>query len=307
MSLAQPHIGNVIAEDSAVRRMAAGVADAAVTKARAIAHRTRGTTHGPITRLMSPSDLGQVLKPFVFLDLVNFQPGAGAQGFGMHPHSGIATLTFMAEGDVRYEDTTGQAGVLLAGGVEWMQAGGGVWHTGAPVGDMPGQGFQLWVALPAALENAPANSQYLAPSDVPQDGPARVLLGRYGAAHSAIAAPSDMTYLSVQLGAGERWRYTPPAGHTVAWVAVATGQLTTAGDTVAAGELVAFDPSEQAIDLVGQGEETRFVLGSAAPHPHELVLGSYSVHTSRAALTQGESEIRRMGVELRQAGRLGTR
>lgn len=114
-----------------------------------------------------------------------------------------------------------------------------------------------------------------------------------------------MTYLSVQLRAGERWRYTPPAGHTVSWVAVAAGPLKTGGDAVAAGELVVFEPSEQAIDFVAQGEETRFVLGSAAPHPHELVLGSYSVHTSRAALTQGEAEIRRMGMELRQAGRLG--
>jgi redox-sensitive bicupin YhaK (pirin superfamily) len=285
--------------------MNAAATHLAATEVRAIAHRTRGTTHGPITRLMSPSDLGQVLKPFVFLDLVNFQPGAARQGFGMHPHSGIATLTFLSQGDVRYEDTTGQSGVLLAGGVEWMQAGSGVWHTGAPVGNTPGQGFQLWVALPAALENTLARSQYLAPSDVPQEGPARVLLGRYGAAQSAIAPPSDMTYLSVQLAAGERWRYMPPAGHTVAWVAVAAGQLNTGADTVAAGELAAFEHSEQAIDFVAQGEETRFVLGSTAPHPHELVLGAYSVHTSRAALTQGEAEIRRMGMELRQAGRLG--
>ncbi|MBU0746725.1 MAG: pirin family protein [Gammaproteobacteria bacterium] len=285
--------------------MNAAATHLAATEVRAIAHRTRGTTHGPITRLMSPSDLGQVLKLFVFLDLVNFQPGAARQGFGMHPHSGIATLTFLTQGDVRYEDTTGQSGVLLAGGVEWMQAGSGVWHTGAPVGNTPGQGFQLWVALPAALENTLARSQYLAPSDVPQEGPARVLLGRYGAAQSAIAPPSDMTYLSVQLAAGERWRYMPPAGHTVAWVAVAAGQLNTGADTVAAGELAAFEHSEQAIDFVAQGEETRFVLGSTAPHPHELVLGAYSVHTSRAALTQGEAEIRRMGMELRQAGRLG--
>lgn len=91
---------------------------APATAPRAITHRTRGTTHGPITRLMSPGDLGQVLKPFIFLDQVHFQPGAEQQGFGMHPHSGIATVTFLSEGDVRYEDSTGQAGLLPAGGVE---------------------------------------------------------------------------------------------------------------------------------------------------------------------------------------------
>ena len=36
--------------------------------ARAIVQRTRGQTHGPVTRLMSPSDFGEILKPFVFLD-----------------------------------------------------------------------------------------------------------------------------------------------------------------------------------------------------------------------------------------------
>lgn len=272
------------------------------TAARAIVHRTRGKRHGPITRLMSPGDLGQLLKPFVFLDLVNFEPGAANQAFGMHPHSGIATLTFMAEGDVRYEDSTGQAGVLPAGGVEWMRAGGGVWHTGAPVGDTPGRGFQLWVALPAALENAPAHSQYLAPSQVPQVGPVRVLLGRHGDAQSAIDAPLAMAYLSVRLTDGERWRYTPPEGHTVAWVAVATGQLT-AGEPIGMGELVAFEPSGQAIDFVAAGD-TAFVLGSAVPHPHALVMGSYSVHTSQDALQRGEAEIRRLGMRLRNTGQV---
>jgi redox-sensitive bicupin YhaK (pirin superfamily) len=272
-------------------------------QARAIVHRTRGSQHGPITRLMSPGDLGQVVKPFVFLDLVNFKPGADGQTFGMHPHSGIATLTFMAEGDVRYEDTTGQAGVLLAGGVEWMMAGAGIWHTGAPVGATPGRGFQLWIALPASEELAPAHSQYLAPEQVSQEGPVRVLLGRYGSSQSAIAAPSSMTYLSVHLREGEQWQYVPPQGQSVTWVALAEGQLS-AGETLGAGELVVFEPSGQAIDFVAQSE-TRFVLGSAVPHPHELVMGTYSVHTSPTALAQGEAEIRQIGLRLRQERPLG--
>ena len=279
--------------------MSAVASDVVATRVRAITHRTRGSTHGPITRLMSPGDLGQLLKPFVFLDLVDFKGSAGGQGFGMHPHSGIATLTFLEQGDVRYEDTTGQAGVLPAGGVEWMQAGGGVWHTGAPVGDTPGRGFQLWVALPAAAENAPAQSQYLAPSEVPQEGPAKLLLGQYGASQSAVVAPTGMTYLWISLRAGERWQYLPPPDHSVAWVAVATGALR-AGEPIAAGELAAFESSGQAIDFVAL-EDTSFVLGSAVPHPHALVLGAYSVHTSRAALTQGEAEIRRIGMQLRKA------
>ncbi|MDM0042379.1 pirin family protein [Variovorax sp. J22G21] len=271
-------------------------------EARAIVYRTGGSTHGPITRLVSPGDLGEFLKPFVFLDLFDLRPPTEHRGFGMHPHSGIATLTFMIEGDVGYEDTTGQKGVLPVGGVEWMRAGSGVWHTGAPVSDARVLGFQLWVALPASEENAPAQSLYLAPSQVPREGPARVLLGRYGAAQSAIPAPASMNYLAVVLKDGERWRYTPPAGHTVAWVAVNAGRLD-AGEPVGAGELAMFEESGEAIDFVAHGE-TSFVLGSAVKHPHELVMGYYSVHTSKAALAQGEAEIQRIGTRLRQEGRL---
>ena len=56
-----------------------------------IAHRTRGRSHGPITRLMSPGDLGEALKPFVFLDLIDTE-STSLSCFGFHPHSGIATV-----------------------------------------------------------------------------------------------------------------------------------------------------------------------------------------------------------------------
>ncbi|KIQ35757.1 pirin [Variovorax paradoxus] len=277
-------------------------------QARAIVYRTRGAQQGPITRLMSPGDLGEFLKPFVFLDLFKLDIDGDRKGFGMHPHSGIATLTWLIEGDTLYEDSTGEQGVLHGGGVEWMRAGNGVWHTGGPA---PGvkrmRGFQLWVALPASEENAPAQSIYFTPSQVPQEGPARVLLGRHGAAQSPIPAPASMNYLAVQLKDGEHWRYTPPAGHTVGWVAVDGGGLDAGDDTggpIATGELAVFEESGEAIDFTARGD-TSFVLGSAVKHPHDLVTGYYSVHTSRAALAQGEAEIRRIGAKLRQEGRLG--
>jgi redox-sensitive bicupin YhaK (pirin superfamily) len=259
---------------------------------------------------VSPGDLGEFLKPFVFLDLFGFDTDGGHKGFGMHPHSGIATLTYLIEGDTllrRHDRRTGRA---AGGGVEWMRAGNGVWHTGAPA---PGvtrvRGFQLWVALPASEENAPAQSIYLAPSQVPQEGPARVLLGRYGAAQSAIPAPAPMNYLAVQLKDGERWRYTPPAGHTVGWVAVNAGRLDGDGGRRCAGRAHRQRRARgvrgiaEAIDFVAHGD-TSFVLGSAVKHPHELVMGHYSVHTSRSTLDQGEAEIRRIGAQLRQEGRL---
>jgi redox-sensitive bicupin YhaK (pirin superfamily) len=268
-------------------------------RARAIVHRTRGETHGPITRLVSPSDLGESIKPFVFLDLFAV-PASREPIFGWHPHSGIATLTVLHEGAFSYEETTGQKGILSAGGVEWMRAGLGVWHTGSSAGEVTTNGFQLWIALPEQLEHAPAQSRYLSVEEVPATGSSRVILGAHAGASSVIPAPEGINYLDVELQAGERWSYRPPAGHDVAWLAVSQGEVRV-GERVSTGELVVFE--ESAEDLAIQAESAaRLVLGSAVKHPHELVTGRYSVHTSPAALRAGESEIRRIGSQLAAAG-----
>jgi redox-sensitive bicupin YhaK (pirin superfamily) len=250
---------------------------------------------------VSPSDLGELIKPFVFLDRFHFdgEDAPMSMEHGWHPHSGIATVTVVLEGSVRYAETTGKSGVLPAGSVEWMRAGNGVWHTGA---QGPGRvrGFQLWVALPPEFENAPSASHYVMPEEVPVEGPVRVILGSYGQAKSTIAAP-PMSYLAVNLKAGERWSYHPPKGHTVAWVAVQDGALRTSSH-IDSGEIAIFAPSETAIDFVAEGKTT-FVLGSAGKHPYNLALGSYSVHTSAEALRQGEAEIRRIGQSLRAEGK----
>lgn len=267
---------------------------------RRIVHRTRGRTHGPIVRLVSPSELGESIKPFVFLDRIDVD-GESGPNFGFHPHSGIATLTLMLEGGAAYEDSTGATGTMDAGSVEWMQAGGGVWHVGKGIGDRI-KGYQLWVALPPDLENAPAESQYLGNERFPVVGPARVVLGELDGRRSPIRAPSAMNYLDVRLAAGEVWRYEPPAGHDVAWIAVHDGAVLTP-DAVATGELVVFAEGAAAITFEARGDAA-FVLGSAAKHPHDLVLGYYSVHTSGAALALGEAGIRRIGAELQRAGKL---
>src|SRR3981189_399816 len=118
---------------------------AARTFERRIARRTRGTAQGLVTRLMSPSDFGEILKPFVFLDLFDHQ-GAPFYG-GLHPHSGIATLSYVIEGAVSFVDPDNVRGTLSAGGVEWMQAGRGMWHGGGLAKAGRTRGFQLWLAL----------------------------------------------------------------------------------------------------------------------------------------------------------------
>src|ERR1700716_9380 len=268
--------------------------------ARAIVRRTRGRTHGPATRLMSPSDFGEILKPFVFLDLFDHE-GAPFNG-PLHPHSGIATLSYIIEGAVSFIDPDNVRGTLPAGGVEWMQAGRGMWHGGGLDKAGRTRGFQLWIALPPELELGPTLSIYQPRGDVPQDGPARVLLGSYGSASSVIVSPSPINYLAVRLKGGERWCYEPPTGHTVLWTAVALGAVSVP-DELRHGDLVVFERSNGAVEFEALSD-AEFVLGSAVPHEHDLVLGYYSVHTTPDALRDGEAHIEAIKTRLVQEGRL---
>jgi redox-sensitive bicupin YhaK (pirin superfamily) len=277
-------------------------ADTLTRTQRRIVHRTRGTGHGSITRLMSPSDLGQIVKPFVFLDL--FESRGGQMDMPVHPHSGIGTITVFTKGDVRFDDPESGQGTITYGGVEWSRAGGGMWHgKELTPGASPGfQGFQLWVALPPELENGPSESQYLEASDMKQAGPAHVVVGAYKGTESPVRAPHGINYLLVTLKPGETWTYQPPKGHSVAWLAIAQGQLD-AGERLSAGEMAVFDGSEAPLTLTALGQtDAVFVLGSAVPHPHELHLGYYSVHTSSEALQRGERRIAELGEKLAGAG-----
>lgn len=255
---------------------------------RAITHRTAGRRYGPITRLISPGDLGELVKPFVFLDLFEADSIQGG-GFAPHPHSGIATLTTFLAGSTSYADSTGKSGTLTAGSVEWMRAGGGVWHSGSPVEGAGMLGYQLWLALPAELELSAPESLYLSPEEVVGDGPVRVVLGSHEGKASPIALPVPITFLHVRLADGERWTYQPAADHDIAWLALNSGKLHTAGATLQR-EVAVFAEGNEAIELVAEGA-VELVVGSAAKHPHPLVTGYYSVHTSPAALIEGERNI----------------
>jgi redox-sensitive bicupin YhaK (pirin superfamily) len=275
--------------------MIASSISSARSRGRGVVQLTAGHAHGPVTRLMSPGDIGELVKPFVFFDYFE-AASSGAPQMADHPHSGIATHTTLLQGSVGYRDSTGKSGTLRAGSVEWMQAGGGVWHGGDLRPGEPVRGYQLWVALPAALELQPAFSRYLDPEAIESDGRVRVLLGSQGKLRSPIADVSRLAYLHVRLQDGEAWRYQPPVGHNVAWLAVNDGKLHVGG-TVVARRMAVFEEGDGALELRAEGP-TEFVLGSAAKHPHPLVCGSYSVHTSEHALALGETGIRKVASAL---------
>ena len=229
----------------------------------------------------------------------------------MHPSSdsiltaGIATLTLILSGQAFYKETTEREGVIETGGVEWMRASGGVWHTGGMSGTERIKGFQLWVAMPPALELAEPDSQYLGASEFQFAGPARVIAGEYDGVKSVVRSPEGMTYLDVRLKAGDRWVYQPPQSHSVAWIASHQGTVSTPS-AVSAGEAVVFEEGSKAIEFEAL-TDTGFVLGSAVKHPYDLVTGHYSVHTTAEALRQGEKNIAAIGHRLHNQGVLSRR
>jgi redox-sensitive bicupin YhaK (pirin superfamily) len=276
---------------------------------RSIEARVAGQQHGPIRRLISPGDWGERLKPFIFLDFFNaeIEPGFG---FGMHPHSGIATLTWQPGSDVRYQDTTGQNGVLKAGGLEWMNAGGGAWHQGSLLGHGQVTGFQLWAPMPPGIEDGPSVGQYVAPDQVPEfqipGGSIKVLLGSVHdggvTRQSPITSHHDMDYFVLSLEAGAVWRYAPPAAHDVAWAFGFEGDPLIQGD-LSRDSLVVFGESG-AIEIEAADGAAKILIGTAKRYPYPLVLGRSSVHSNAHSLAKGVQRIQALRADLVSQGLL---
>jgi redox-sensitive bicupin YhaK (pirin superfamily) len=267
---------------------------------RSISKRIYGRQHGPITRLISPDDVGELLKPFIFLDYFNAEITPGF-GFPMHPHSGIATLTWQPGCDVQYQDTTGKSGTLKAGGLEWMNAGGGAWHQGMLQGNGRVTGFQLWVPMPPAIEDGHSLGQYVPPDEVPVvpivGGAVKVLLGSFESARSPITSHQDMNYFVVSLAPGQTWRYQPPIEHDIAFTFKFEGDGLIQG-MPAEAELLVFEQGDGEIEISAAAVNITVLLGTAKKHPYPLILGTSSVHTNAQSLERSLEKIRQIGANL---------
>jgi redox-sensitive bicupin YhaK (pirin superfamily) len=175
-----------------------------------------------------------------------------------------------------------------------MRAGSGVWHGDelcGVVGSRNVRGFQLWVALPPESESSAPEAQYLRAESIPRVGPACLILGQLGSVQSLVQAPAGINYLLVTLNPKETWTYQPPEGHRTAWIAVGSGQLK-CDRTVGSGDIVIFEQHDGSIELESVGYQPAvFVVGTAVPHPHRLVIGFYSIHTNERALMVAEHNL----------------
>jgi redox-sensitive bicupin YhaK (pirin superfamily) len=264
---------------------------------RRIALLRSGRRHGPLTRLITPWDIGELTQPFVFLGYAEHT--TGAQTFvGAQP--GIATLTLVLSGALAFEDAPGNKGLVVAGGFKWTTPGEVVWHAGGRVTSEPLRAFQLWVELSPSLASSAGKSQCVTAHELQEEGPVRVVLGKLGRARSPLAhAPSDINYFHVRLKDGQCWRYVAPDGHNVTWIAVDRGAVRLPQDgRVFRHQIALFGDSRGVIEVRAEGESS-FVLGSARRVSSALVPGScHPIDTTPASFVPRGSKASVLGRRL---------
>ena len=146
-----------------------------------------------------PNRYTDAVGPFVFLDHIapKIHNSTNHKGTGAHPHRGIATLSYVLNGEDNHADSAGNHAVVYSGGVQWMKAGNGIIHDESLSYDSKTDsrlthGFQFWINLPA--KNKAEKPEYLAiqSQEVPfkylpgETGWIKVIAGDYEELKSAI-------------------------------------------------------------------------------------------------------------------------
>src|SRR4051812_19549717 len=192
-----------------------------------------------------PHHGGKMVGPFIFFDHmgpVDFPAGLPRTvDVRPHPHIGLATVTYLFDGEIMHRDSVGSEQPIRPGEVNWMTAGRGITHSERferarrEGGRM--HGIQAWVALPEGDEEVAPSFAHHGPEDLPtyeQGGLwARLVAGEAFGAKAKVQARSPMFYV--------HWRLAPgttaglPANYSERAVYVAEGSVEVDGQKVAAG------------------------------------------------------------------------
>lgn len=219
---------------------------------RILTGRTKDLGGFQVSRIL-PAAKRRRVGPFVFIDEMGpavFAPGKGID-VRPHPHIGLATVTYLFDGEMDHADTLGVRKTITPGAVNLMTAGRGVAHserTGAKArrdGHML-HGVQVWIALPEAEEDRAPDFEHVPAGALPEleQGGAtlRLIMGEaYGAA-SPVTTYSPTLYIHAECPAGSAFQ--APDGHGELAAYVVSGQIETGGEPVGAGHLAIFAAGE---------------------------------------------------------------
>jgi redox-sensitive bicupin YhaK (pirin superfamily) len=201
-----------------------------------------------------PAGVQRMVGPFVFFDHmgpVDFPPGIPRSvDVRPHPHIGLATLTYLFEGEIMHRDSVGSEQPIQPGEVNWMIAGRGITHSERferarrEGGRM--NGIQAGVALPKEDEETDPSFEHHAAAALPvfkQDGArARLIAGEAMGARAPVRTHSPLFYIQCELAAGARTEL--PARYPERAAYVAAGEVEVDGQRIGEGRMVVFAPGK---------------------------------------------------------------
>jgi redox-sensitive bicupin YhaK (pirin superfamily) len=216
--------------------------------------RTVDLGDGFSVRRALPSARSRMVGPFIFFD--HFGPAEFRAGAGLdvrpHPHIGLATVTYLFDGEIVHRDSLGTAAAIKPGEINLMTAGRGIVHsertgaqkraTGSPI-----HGLQMWVALPEAKEEmAPAFAHHEVgefPLIIDDRKVVRVVIGSLYGERSPVPTVHETMFANIALRAGA----TLPldADHEERALYVIDGTVDISGDKFEPGRLLVFKPGDR--------------------------------------------------------------
>ena len=217
-----------------------------------IVPRTRDLGGFEVRRVL-PSAQRRMVGPFIFFDQmgpVTFDAGKGMD-VRPHPHIGLATVTYLFDGEILHRDSLGSVQPIRPGDVNWMTAGRGIAHSErtSPETRRSGGamfGIQAWVALPRRDEETDPTFAHHPKASLPEiegEGVSlRVVAGALFGRRAPVAVFSDMFYADAALAAGARVEL--PAVFEERGIYVAGGKVEVAGRTFESGQLLVLRPGE---------------------------------------------------------------
>ena len=203
----------------------------------------------------------KMVGPFIFFDHIgpaNFAPGlARSADVRPHPHIGLATVTYLFEGEIMHRDSVGSQEAIHPGEVNWMTAGSGITHSerfekirevGGPL-----HGIQSWVALPVRdEETTPAFAHYghVELPTVDEGGSwARLIAGEAFGVRSPVKTHSPLFYAHCALK--DKARVEMPQGYPERAAYVASGSVEADGRRFNAGQMLVFESGSATLTSAG--------------------------------------------------------
>jgi len=250
-----------------------------------------------VDRLL-PDKRRQRVGPFIFFDHIgpaDFAPGSGVN-VRSHPHIGLATVTYLFDGEMLHRDSLGFVQVIRAGAVNWMTAGRGIAHSEKVTEEIlaSGQrlhGIQVWVALPIESEEIEPRFEHYASEDIPavdlEGANARVVIGSAYGLTSPVQTESETLYVELQIDAGASVEL--PRTEELA-VFVIDGDIRIDGQAIPTGSLaVLVNDSTATLEATYR---SHVMLCGGATLPGERILWWNFVSSSRGRMQQAKADWR---------------